>query len=87
MEIGKLLSSGNELPQTTSGGKNKTCKQLFQAESTDDDLRRRRHPESPALKAMPGPQRAAKQNFVASDTLRYQEEAAIIRLRQCHCGF
>lgn len=48
MEIGKLLSSGNELPQNPSGGRNKTYKRRFEAA---DDLRRYRHPESPALKA------------------------------------
>lgn len=79
MEIGKLLRSGNELPQNTGGGKNKTYKRLFEAESAARDLRRRRHPESPALKAMPGSQRAAKQNILASDVLRYQGEAAIIQ--------
>lgn len=79
MEIGKPLSSGKELPQNTGGGKNKTYKRPFQAESAADDLRRRRRPESPPLKAMPGSQRAAKQNILASDVLRYQGEAAIIQ--------
>lgn len=70
MEIGKLLWSGNELPRNTGGGTNKTYKRPFQAESAADDLRRRRRPESPALKAWtPGSQRAAKENILASDVL------------------
>lgn len=66
MEIGKLLSSGNELPQNTSGGRNKTYKLQFEAERAPDDLRRHRHPESSALKVTPGSQRDAKQNIPPS---------------------
>lgn len=62
--------------RTPAEGKIKLTSGCF---SAADDLRRRRHPESPALKAMPGSQRAAKQNILASDVLRYQGEAAIIQ--------
>lgn len=74
MEIGKLLSSGNELPQNPSGGRNKTYKRRFEAA---DDLRRHCHPESPALKATLGSQRDAKHNIPPSDPLVYQGEAAV----------
>lgn len=73
MEIGKLLSSGNELPHNTSGGRNKTYKRRFEAEKAADDLRRHRQPESPALKATAGSRSDGKHNIPLSDPLRYQE--------------